>query len=246
MVSLYGKVSEHKQFDILRSIENSARLSWVRKNKYILLSQGAVTSGEIVLRTFVARRSTNSHDKKGKDREVKTTIIVNKNFLFNYKPLNLVVGSLTHNVGKFNPDDNLGIFNVVDENNKELSFEDGEVLVETEPTSYEIRSIRPDKSSSRNSTNEKILGEAILKNEENGLQRVDSVISYEYTYSLSWGKGHGLLTGMPFKVFFSNNTQIDGQWAIPKKENKVEVASIERYVLRKLNHIIIGIFHIQH
>lgn len=136
---------------------------------------------------------------------------------------------MTHNVGKFNPNDNLGIFYVVDQNNKELSFEDGEVLVETEPISYEIRSIRPDRSSpARYPKKEKILGEAVLKNEENGLQRVDSVISYEYTYSLFWGKGHGLLTGLPFKVFFSNNTQIDGQWAIPKKENKIEVASIER------------------
>lgn len=118
----------------------------------------------------------------------------------------------------------------MDQTNKELSFEDGEVLVETEPISYEIRSIRPDRSSpARYPKKERVLGEAILKNEENGLQRVDSVISYEYTYSLFWGKGHGLLTGLPFKVFFSNNSQIDGQWAIPKKEKKVEVASIERY-----------------
>lgn len=104
-------------------------------------------------------------------------------------------------------------------------------MVETEPISYEIKSIRPDRSSAaRYPKKEKILGEAVLKNEENGLQRVDSVISYEYTYSLFWGKGHGLLTGLPFTVFFSNNTQIEGRWAIPKKENKVDVASIERYV----------------
>lgn len=66
VVSLYGKVSEYKQFDILRSIENSARLSWVHKSKYILLSQGSVTSGENVLRAFVARRPANSHNKEGK------------------------------------------------------------------------------------------------------------------------------------------------------------------------------------
>lgn len=80
VVSLYGKVSEYKQFDVLRTIENSARLSWVHKSKYILLSQGAVTSGENVLRTFVARRPANSHNKEGKDTNF-------KNFLqkkFNY------------------------------------------------------------------------------------------------------------------------------------------------------------------
>lgn len=66
VASLYGNVSQYKQFDILRSIENSAKLSWVQKSKYILLPQGAVTSGENLLRTFVARRSANSHNKEGK------------------------------------------------------------------------------------------------------------------------------------------------------------------------------------
>lgn len=117
----------------------------------------------------------------------------------------------------------------MDQNNKELSFEDGEILVETEPISYEIKSIRADRSTpSRYPKKDKILGETILKNEEEGLQRVDSVITYEYTYSLIWGRGHGLLTGLPFKVFFPNNTHIDGRWAMPKTENKVEVALIDR------------------
>lgn len=66
VVSLYGQVSEYKQYDILMSIENSARLSWAHKSKYTLLSQGAVTSGENILRTFIARRSANSHNKEGK------------------------------------------------------------------------------------------------------------------------------------------------------------------------------------
>lgn len=69
VVSLYGKVSEHKQYDILKSIENSARLSWVHKSKYTLLLQGAVTSGEKVLRTFVARRPADSHNKEGKEKQ---------------------------------------------------------------------------------------------------------------------------------------------------------------------------------
>lgn len=66
VVSLYGTVSEYKQFDVLKSIENSARLSWVHKSKYTLISQGAVTCGENTLRTFVARRPANSHNKEGK------------------------------------------------------------------------------------------------------------------------------------------------------------------------------------
>lgn len=136
---------------------------------------------------------------------------------------------MTHFVGKFNPEDNLGIFYVVDQNNNELRFEDGEILVETEPISYELKSIRYDRSSpSRIPRKEIILGEAILKNEVSGYQRVESVISYSYNYSLYWGKGHGLLTGLPFVVSFPNNTKIEGKWSMPYEEEKVELAPIDR------------------
>lgn len=65
VAALYGSVSEYKHFELLVSIENSARLSWVNKDKYSLISQGAVTTGENLPRTFVARRTANSHNKEG-------------------------------------------------------------------------------------------------------------------------------------------------------------------------------------
>lgn len=114
VVSLYQKVTEYKQFDVLVSIEGSARLSWVHKDKYTLISQGAVTSGENILRSFVARRAANSHNK---------------------------TGSLSHYVGKYTSE-NLGMFHVVDQNNIEIAYDNGEILVETEPISYELKNIR--------------------------------------------------------------------------------------------------------
>ncbi|XP_018572054.1 protein unzipped [Anoplophora glabripennis] len=203
VVSLYKKVSEYNQFEVLVSIEKSSRLSWVYKNKYTLISEGAVTSGENILKTYIARRSANSHNKDG---------------------------SLTYNVGKFTPSENLGVFHLVDQNNNELQFEDGEILVETEPIAYELKSIKLERFRGRFPRTQKKLGEAVLKNEEDVLQHVASVISYKYNYSLFWGKGHGLLTGLPFTVTLPNGTHVKGQWAVPKEELKSEVAPVEKYL----------------
>lgn len=199
IVSLYKKVSEYSQFEILVSIEGSSRLSWAHKNKYTLIAQGAVTSGET--KSYIARRSANSHNKDG---------------------------SLTYNVGKCTSSENLGVFHLVDQNNNELLFEDGEILVETEPIGYVFKSVRL--YPGRRPSTRKILGEAILKNEEDALQHVASVISYRYNYSLFWGKGHGLLTGLPFNITLPNGTSVKGVWAVPKEEQKSEVAPVEKHL----------------
>jgi hypothetical protein len=203
---MYKKVSPHSTFEVLINIEDSARLSWVYKDKYTTSSpQGAVTSGEGregTTRTFVARRKTKSHNKPG---------------------------SLTYNIGKFNPSENLGVFDVVDQNNDELTFEDGEILVETEPISYELKAVKFDRIRARHPKKLRVLGHAILKNTETGVQRVDTVISYNYTYSMYWGKGHGLLTGLNFTVYLANGTK-RGNWALPKTEEIVETQTIEKYL----------------
>lgn len=196
-------MTEHKKFDILINIEGSARLSWVYRDQYTLNPQGAVASGEETLRTFIARRTTHDHNTEG---------------------------SLTHTVGNFNPKENFGVFHVVDQNNKEIKFQDGEILVETEPISYEFKSVKFDRLRSRYQRRRVILGETLLKNTELGTQRVDTVISYSYPYSLFWGKGHGLLTGLNFTVHLSNGTNLGGNWGIRRSEEVVATKPIEIYL----------------
>lgn len=203
VVSLYKKVSEYKQFEVLVSIESSSRLSWVHKDKYTLTAQGAVTSGDNVLKTYIARRSANSHNMDG---------------------------SLTHLVGKYVPSENLGVFYLVDQNNDEFRVEDGEILVETEPIEYEFKSIKLERHRGRYPKQLRELGHAILKNEENSLQHVASVITYTYDYSLYWGKGHGILTGLPFNVTLPNGTVIQGSWGMPREEERSETAPVEKYL----------------
>ncbi|CAG9831397.1 unnamed protein product [Diabrotica balteata] len=201
VVALYKKVSDYKEFDVLVSIEGSARLSWIHKNKYTLISQGAVTSGENALKSFVARREANSHNKEG---------------------------SLSYYIGKYTPTENLGMFFVVDQNNIEIPYEDGEILVETEPKSYELKNITYARTNKRHPKKQRILGHAVLKNEETTFQKVESVISFSYHYNLFWGKGHGLSTGLPLLVNLPKGPQLKGSWALPHEEEKTEVVPIER------------------
>ncbi|CAH0556536.1 unnamed protein product [Brassicogethes aeneus] len=200
IVSHYNHVNEEKNFEILINIENSARLSWVYRDKYTLNPQGAVCSDEQHT-LFIARRKAKVHGKGG---------------------------SLSYYVGIFDSTEDLGVFHLVDQNNNEIEFEDGEILVESEPVRYEFKSLR---FVLRRSPKKKtILGKAILKNEVEGLQRVESVISYNYTHFLSWGKGHGLLTGLPFTVHLNNGTSLKGKWGISESAERIEMAPIERYL----------------
>lgn len=203
VVSLYKKVEEYKQFEILINIDHGARLSWVGKNKYTNIPQGAVTSGENVLRTFVSRKPTDSEKK---------------------------ASSLTHYVGTFYPSENLGVYHLVDENNSEISFEEGEILVETEPVAYEFKQLKFRRTGRRFPKRKLTLAQTILKNDENGLQKVDSVMTYNYSYFLGWGKGHGMQTGLPFTVFLPNGSKVEGMWALPKSEDKVETVPVEKYL----------------
>ncbi|KAL3282742.1 hypothetical protein HHI36_005911 [Cryptolaemus montrouzieri] len=199
IVSLYKRVSEERNFEVLINQEKRARLSWKPKSKYILTPQGSIEGGDKV---YIARRPVEYHHKEG---------------------------ALTHTVGNFNPNENLGVFSLVDQNNKELKYEDGELLVEQEPIRYEFKHSKFDRIKSKHTNHPKILGTTFLKNEEVGVQRVDTVLSYNYTHYMNWGKEHGLLIALPFSVDL-NGTKFNGKWGFPESVDKTEVVPIERYL----------------
>ncbi|KAF5300306.1 hypothetical protein FQA39_LY11163 [Lamprigera yunnana] len=205
ITSLRGSVEQFDRFEVLMNTEGAANLTWVSRSKYTLNPQGAVTGGDEPFRTFIARRKANSHNKEG---------------------------SLTYFLGKFDSSDNLGKYTLVDQNNKQLEFEDGEILVETEPVAYELHGIKLDYLRKRTNQNPIVLGHVILKKEEEsgGVERVDAVISYKYNYSIYWGHGHGLLTGLPLVVRFRNGTNIKGQWGLSETSEKLETYPIEGFL----------------
>ncbi|XP_045471636.1 protein unzipped [Harmonia axyridis] len=200
IVSSYRKVSEEKNFEILINREKRSRLSWFQKSRYTLIPQGSVQGSDSF---YVARRPVKYHRKDG---------------------------ALTHTAGNFNPSENLGVFLLVDQNNKELKFEDGEVLVEQEPIRYEFKHTKFDRIKSKHKHHPRILGTTVLKNEVEGVQRVDTVLSYNYTHFMDWGKDHGLIIALPFSVNMPNGTEYTGKWGIPKSINRTETVPIERYL----------------
>lgn len=181
-------------------------MTWATRNKYTLNPQGAVTGGDEPFRNFIARRKANSHNKEG---------------------------SLTYFLGKFDPNDNLGRYSIVDQNDEQLEYEDGEILVETEPIGYEVTGIKLDYSRKRSNQDSVVLGSVVLKNEYGSeeVDRVDAVISYRYNYTLYWGHGHGLLTGLPVVIRLQNGSTLREQWGVPKTVEKLDTAPIESFLM---------------
>lgn len=86
----------------------------------------------------------------------------------------------SHQLGKLDPD-GLGHITVISDNEAE-DFEDGEVLVETEPVSYQMKRVKFNLWRKRVTSEPIVLGTAKLTNEDEpteGISRVDTVIAYK-------------------------------------------------------------------
>lgn len=207
VVSLHEKVHSFERYDLLINKEDSARLSWVSRSKFNLDPPGAVTGGNVPFLNFIARRKV--------------------------KPDEIKEGGFTYLMGKFDPSNNLGVYTLVNEAGTEVEFEDGEILVETEPIRYELSSIKFDKFRERVSREPRILGQTVLKNEDQSTEevsKVETVISYNYTYSLNWGNGHGMLIGMNFSVNLDNGSSINGRWGLSDTFVKVDIKPVETFL----------------
>lgn len=203
VVSIFNKLTKARQqdhFEVLVNLENRGRLSWVNKNKYSLLPAGSVEGGDKI---YVARRKVNFHKREA---------------------------ALTHIVGYCNPGENFGLFHLLDQNNKELNYEDGDILVEKEPINYEFKNTKFNNIKAKYKMKREVLGSTVLKNEIEGVQRVDTVMSYNYSHYIYWGKGHGLLVGNPFSVVLPNGTKIMGKWTISQTNQRFETVPIEKYL----------------
>lgn len=208
VVSLHEKVHSFGRYELLINKEDSARLSWVSRSKFNLDPPGAVTGGNVPFLNFIARRKV--------------------------KPDEIKEGGFTYLMGKFDPSNNLGVYTLVNEAGTEVEFEDGEILVETEPIRYELSSIKFDKFRERISREPRVLGQSVLKNEDQSTEEevstVETVISYNYTYSLNWGNGHGMLIGMNFSVNLENGSVVSGRWGLSDTFVKVDIKPVETFL----------------
>lgn len=108
----------------------------------------------------------------------------------------------------------------------ELEFIDGEVLVETEPTNYELTGLKFNHKRKKETQQRVQLGETVLKNDASSeAVKVDTVIAYEADYSVYWGQGKAMLKGLATQVRLPNSTiREEIKWGIPVIEDRKEVA----------------------
>lgn len=106
-------------------------------------------------------------------------------------------------------------------------YEDGEVLVESEPTKYELRDIKKDKWRTSYNRDPRVLGTAVLANNGEYSNTVETVISYTYDKVIYWGTIEGVARGLPTEVF--ENAKLPGVnlgatgWGFKINETKTEV-----------------------
>lgn len=79
-------------------------------------------------------------------------------------------------------------------------FEDGEILVESEPTRYELRDIKKLQWSLKVVPNVTVLGEAMLTNTGEYSNTVETVITYQFQKVVYWGTVEGVTRGLPTEV----------------------------------------------
>jgi hypothetical protein len=111
------------------------------------------------------------------------------------------------------------------QNGDKEEFSDGEVLVETEPVSYDLMSLKFDLGRRRVVRKPRVLATSVLSNAGATFPvRVDSALAYDSEYSLYWGQGKAILKGLPTTVRFANGTLIgDVKWGIPENEERKDV-----------------------
>ena len=93
-----------------------------------------------------------------------------------------------------------------------LFFAIGQLLVEHEPTRYELVSFKPDRLRSIRSSEVTLDRSLILHDVQNSL-----LVNYTHQNELYFGRGHNIPTGSLVTLVYANGTKIPFQWGISKK-----------------------------
>lgn len=104
-------------------------------------------------------------------------------------------------------------------------YEDGEILVESEPIRYELHDIQRAKWRTNIVRNKTVLGSTILSNDGEYSNTVESVISYDYEKQIYWGNADGVARGLKAEVFEKNKLPLllAKGWGLKVTEQLTEV-----------------------
>lgn len=124
-------------------------------------------------------------------------------------------------------------------------YEDGEILVESEPIRYELRDIKKDKWRTSITPNETILGTTVLTNTGEGSNTVETVISYKFNRVIYWGTVEGVGRGLPTQVYEnakSSPVELKEGWGLKVSELVTEVRAFNLKSIQLEN----GFIHLQY
>ncbi|KAJ8679450.1 hypothetical protein QAD02_015237 [Eretmocerus hayati] len=201
-ISFAGTVRTYQRYQLLENAEGAARVNWIDWSKLEPLPSGSVATHD---RLYVARRSTVGLEGKSK---------------------------LTHYIGTLYAQDSLGSLVYVKEDGQEGTADSGQLLVETEPISYDLTNVKLNQLKRHVSKrNPRVLAQATLKNTGSRAANLAEALDYKYQYSRYWGQGHAMLKGLNTTITMHNKTRLqDLKWGLEFKENRTGVQTVERYL----------------
>uniref|UniRef100_A0A1B0FPQ9 Uncharacterized protein n=1 Tax=Glossina morsitans morsitans TaxID=37546 RepID=A0A1B0FPQ9_GLOMM len=112
-------------------------------------------------------------------------------------------------------------------NEREKDFDEGEVLVETEPYRYELKDIRLDHIRLDLKENLTELASGILENRGDKYSLVESVLTYSFDHVQYWGSHEGVARGLPTRVYEKDSTvPAEINWGLRHSEKRSETKSV--------------------
>lgn len=120
-----------------------------------------------------------------------------------------------YHIGHFAPKQNHGQVCVIADN-AEKCHDDGEILIEIEPASYELRHIRKSRTQMWSVT--ALLGSVVLQNDGDTAGQIERSIAFEHLNETDWGWSMmaGVSRGKPVKVHETGKPVVQIAWGIPE------------------------------
>lgn len=132
---------------------------------------------------------------------------------------------IDHAIGWFDPTDGLGKIYVTVAS-EERAFDKGEILTATEAVGYELHDFKFMAIKLREQNNRTLLGQAVLKNEEEKEMDAMDVIGYEYDVSRNFGNHEGIARSVNTTAFLKNDIRVNFFWGIQKDAHHISSKSV--------------------
>ncbi|KAH8298487.1 hypothetical protein KR044_006131 [Drosophila immigrans] len=199
-VAALAKRSVNEHFDVLMNKGHLGKIAWKSWRKFnVGIPVGAIRIGDD---SYVARHRA-QHEVSAEGTEAAA-----------HNGADYYLGRLEQ-VG-------LGKIKVV-EKGLDKYYDEGEVLVETEPFRYELRDIKLDRYRISLRENSTELATGTLENRGDTYDTMEMVMSYSFNYLQYWGAHEGVAKGLPTKIFEKNvETPAEINWALKHSKEKHE------------------------